>query len=1069
MLKRLVSLCLSVGMLMTSCLIGQLSITVSAEEIRGENGFVSYTFTGDDAEKEGYAEGTVILSGGTKNYYVLYWANDDGVLEGCYPISSVSKNVGKYSFKRKIAIPAGATKLAVFSDADGKVADTALANALDIVEIPDKKQIKQKEYFSFASISDVHVNDTNYGGPEKLTAGLNWFDELGLDKVIVSGDVSLNATTEEMTTYTDSVLKSNFDIMDIYEARGNHESQNNDNFLYYTSGGIGDWTADNEVRPFDDSPYFYVLFEGSEGEFDNLFIFMALEITSTDNTAKQDPFSAEQLDWVEDVIKQYAGTDTNIFLVEHAPFYNWGSGDIYNGKYPQNIQIKNKYPQAIRFRELLSEYKELITMSGHTHVKFEDDVNFSDENGTAARMMHNSSLCAVRGYYNGSLDYSNDGSTTKEYGSQAYAVRVYSDYIIYEAANVSEKMFYPEFFYILESYSEKRSGVADIEITSLPKKTSYEVGEWIVPEGLEVTAIYENGTSKVVDGWLLEPQGVLTVRDDKITVRYGNITKAVDIDIVNPFYGFAGNGTYEDPYLIQNEEDFYKFTENMKKWMGADSSTQDDVYGYELFFKQTKDLDMTGYTGYSGINANGNQKFGFSGVYDGCGHSITVNINDLSNEKSIFPYVNGIIMNVSFEGKIQGKTAQPIRTIGSYGLVVNCKSSLTLSGDSGRGLTQTMYGTVCRYYFNGKITANVKNPIVSTDNNGTYLSAYYNCGDSSEYGIEMWDNDVMYQEFNNANDSALMFTVGIMKRFNKNLADSNLVSWKIYGNDIVLDSNSTLSEGSSKNIAPYGTAIDDGRDDYYNLNSTLDCLNDGDLNRGWQYKSHSTSPSYVGVMFDKAETVDSVTLFWESGNKATEYTVQYTTDGNIWKDAAIIKLSISDEIDTAYFEAVKAKGVRIYMTAYESTKFAPRLYELAVFKSYARETPKYKTETQVKNGYIYGLNSGIALSDYKTMTDNAKAVVNPDGGAIKDDEFVSTGCIVKLDGFEYSIVVLGDINGDGKVNSTDFMKVRKNFIGGYEMNSVELSAADVNDDGKVNSTDFMRIRNHFLGKYSLYE
>lgn len=60
----------------------------------------------------------------------------------------------------------------------------------------------------------------------------------------------------------------------------------------------------------------------------------------------------------------------------------------------------------------------------------------------------------------------------------------------------------------------------------------------------------------------------------------------------------------------------------------------------------------------------------------------------------------------------------------------------------------------------------------------------------------------------------------------------------------------------------------------------------------------------------------------------------------------------------------------------------------------------------------------------------------------------------------------GDLNGDGKVNSTDVILTRRYIVGGYNQNVNEL-AADVNRDGRVNSADVILLRRYIAGGYGV--
>ena len=61
------------------------------------------------------------------------------------------------------------------------------------------------------------------------------------------------------------------------------------------------------------------------------------------------------------------------------------------------------------------------------------------------------------------------------------------------------------------------------------------------------------------------------------------------------------------------------------------------------------------------------------------------------------------------------------------------------------------------------------------------------------------------------------------------------------------------------------------------------------------------------------------------------------------------------------------------------------------------------------------------------------------------------------------MVVHGDVNGDGKVNSQDLRRAQRHILGAAALNGYYLTAADVNGDGKVNSQDLRRSQRFILG------
>ncbi len=428
----------------------------------GEKGVidVTYTFEGVHAEDAGYAEGTITLTPTkdatlTSGYYLLYFADRDGLLGGYDEFASIpiTGEEIRYTVKGGTLIPPAATKLVVFESERAFLDELPAYEARAAqITIPQKKRLTLTDpAFTFGAISDVHMNyeSLGYGAYEKWKNALNFFAEQQMDRVIVTGDLTGDTSlSEQYQQYLDIVAASDYPLENIHEAIGNHGNTIGGRLLFtkFTAG-------EGEDHPSAQSPWFSVMIEGeTEDARDNLFLFMAQELRASGDSAKYDNFSKKQIDWVESMLKQYRGTETNIFIIEHSPFLDYGPGDRHSGDYTAMVTFDERFTQTIRLKELLETNRNVIVLSGHTHLSLYDGENYSDEDGTSCRMIHVPSGCQPATYNNGNNTLgSGDGrhAVNSSYGSEAYTVAVYDECIIFTGRNLSTGTIVPSACYIL--------------------------------------------------------------------------------------------------------------------------------------------------------------------------------------------------------------------------------------------------------------------------------------------------------------------------------------------------------------------------------------------------------------------------------------------------------------------------------------------------------------------------------------------------------------------------------------------------------------------------------------------
>lgn len=198
------------------------------------------------------------------------------------------------------------------------------------------------------------------------------------------------------------------------------------------------------------------------------------------------------------------------------------------------------------------------------------------------------------------------------------------------------------------------------------------------------------------------------------------------------------------------------------------------------------------------------------------------------------------------------------------------------------------------------------------------------------------------------------------------------------------------------------------------------------------------------------------------GNNA----VSIYLDSNIKKDSSLLSLSngkfkLSSSIEQPfdlvdlYFENMLNE--EILSTSIPEFRLPNILFDnlnnvLIEKSSKATVEDLFNTTKNNATLSIYSSNNELIYSKNKTNSNKA----------------LSTGQYVKYYDINngvmtHKISVVGDVNGDGKINSADLLRVRQHLLNINLLKNEYFESSDINRDSKVNSADLLRIRQHLLG------
>ncbi len=323
------------------------------------------------------------------------------------------------------------------------------------------EQLSEKPLYTFALFSDVHIDEEKFGQTPSSwwpystlhwKTALDFAAALNVDFIVSAGDQVTNANPanliHEWETFQTVFADSSY-VNPIYCALGNHETrhesfaeQHRQSFRFSSGLNSCPETLKSGLS-------YYSFLEQKSGD---LFLMMALE--KGFNPPGQEQFSDAQLDWLETMLTDNYGKK-NIFVVQHALVKGFGPGDLSSDPY-YGGGLSCDFSGVKRFLNILSNYPDVIWISGHSHLDFCENLNYSNDNGKMCHMVHCGCVSNPTRFNQSShkLDYVFDKNI-----SQGYLVKVYKERIVFEPYNLCDsKLYEKQILYVPSAvFSEKRS------------------------------------------------------------------------------------------------------------------------------------------------------------------------------------------------------------------------------------------------------------------------------------------------------------------------------------------------------------------------------------------------------------------------------------------------------------------------------------------------------------------------------------------------------------------------------------------------------------------------------------
>ncbi len=215
--------------------------------------------------------------------------------------------------------------------------------------------------------------------------------------------------------------------------------------------------------------------------------------------------------------------------------------------------------------------------------------------------------------------------------------------------------------------------------------------------------------------------------------------------------------------------------------------------------------------------------------------------------------------------------------------------------------------------------------------------------------------------------------------------------------------------------------------------------------------------------------INDVTSVEKSDLKEIPLNEDMVTGSPAWKDSSNDCKKVADGINSTYFDGVGNGWIQIDLKksySLDAIAFCPRSgYEYrcadGIFAG-SQDGVNWDVIYKIPSQPSYGLNY---ITDFQGENNYRyiKYYVpegKPDNGVNKDNVYCCNIAEIKI--FGQDTPVKGDINSDGKSDSTDLIQLIKHMLDGGVSEQIHIDQADINEDGKIDIIDLILLKSALI-------